>query len=622
MLRPLRSLFLLTSAMLGLLPLLGHAQMVRPLSSAPPQPPAPTTARRGQALTLPFFDDFAGQTEGRPNGQRWLTTGGTLINNRFARRPPSKGVATFDGFNANGRSYGGVSSVGATDSLTSQPIDLSGLRATDNVFLSFFWQAGTLVGPPVAATSARPVGLYVDFLDDAGNWREVSQIRSGGDTTNFRFRAVPINQASYLHSAFQFRIRVFGYQYSNRDAWSVDYVRLDRNRTAADSSFRDIALSQLLPSALQRYAAMPVSQFNANPTQELNTRTRTTMNNLDPGPAPTPISWTGTLEVLPSGPTTQFLTGNRSLDAGRGGQQQPITGSLQTATVPVSAAPKLLRQRITLLSNETNQLTLPNDTISRVTELADYYAYDDGSAEATLSLPIANTGPATFYATRYDLNTPDVVRAIRLYPMATALGRTVTVAIWEDSNNQPSATPKATKSFLIPASLPAGQAYVDVSFDAPVAVTGRFYAGYGQASSSQFVEIGVDLNNAPPANYFFINIFNAWNSISLATAKSPNGALMLRPLMGASPITATASATLAASYSVYPNPTTDGLVRVEGRYARATVLDALGRTVWEQPTAQAGQALLSLPHLLPGVYFVQLTLATGVTVTKRLVREQ
>jgi hypothetical protein len=602
--------------------MLGHAQVVQPLSSAPPQPPAPATARRVQALALPFFDDFAGQAEGRPSEQRWLTTGGTLINNRFARRPPSKGVATFDGFKADGRSYGGVSSVGATDSLTSQPVDLSGLAATDNVFLSFFWQAGTLVGPPVAATSSRPIGLYVDFLDDAGNWREVGQIRSGGDTTNFRFRALPVNQASYLHKAFQFRFRVFGYQYNNRDAWSIDYVRLDRNRTATDSSFRDIALSQRLPSALRRYTAMPVEQFNVSPTQELNTRTQTTMNNLDPGPAPTPISWIGTLEVLPSGPTTQFLTGNRSLDAGPRGQQQPIVGSLQAVAIPVSATVKLLRQRITLLSNETNPSTLPNDTISRVTELADYYAYDDGSAEATLSLPTAVTGPATFIATRFALNKPDLVRAIRIYPMATALGRTITVHVWDEDNNQPAATPKASQSVLIPATLPAGQMYVDVSFATPVAVTGQFYAGYGQASTSQNVEFGVDLNNAPPADALFSNQFNTWNSISLATSKSPNGALMLRPLMGTSPITAAAPATLAASYSIFPNPTADGIVRVEGRYTHATVLDAVGRVVWEQPMAQAGQAELSLRQLLPGLYFVRLTLPSGLVVMKRLVREK
>ena len=70
-------------------------------------------------------------------------------------------------------------------------------------------------------------------------------------------------------------------------------MRLDRNRSATDSTFRDIATSRALPSALRRYTAMPVSQFNANPAQELATRTATTLNNLDAGPAPTPITWDG-----------------------------------------------------------------------------------------------------------------------------------------------------------------------------------------------------------------------------------------------------------------------------------------------------------------------------------------
>jgi hypothetical protein len=366
---------------------------------------------------------------------------------------------------------------------------------------------------------------------------------------------------------------------------------------------------------------MPVGQFNQNPTQELATRTRTTMNNLDPGPAPTPINWTGTLEVLPSGPTTQFLTGTRSLDPGPGGQQQPIIGNPQLATVPVSADFKRLRQRITLLTNETNPLTLPNDTLTRVTELADYYAYDDGTAEASLSLPAATTGPATYLATRYELNLPDVVRALRIYPLATALGRTITVNIWDDANNQPAASPKASRSIALPATLPIGQAYIDVPFATPVAVTGRFYAGYGQASTAQNVEFGVDLNNAPPAGSLFFNSFGAWSTFSLATAKSPEGALMLCPLMGSGTPTATATATVAASYSLYPNPTPDGMVQVQGRYTRATVLDALGRPVWEQPAAQAGQAWLPLGHLRPGLYFVRLTLPDGLTVTKRLVKQ-
>ncbi|WP_460614584.1 T9SS type A sorting domain-containing protein [Hymenobacter seoulensis] len=592
--------------------------VVRPLGAEPAHRASPTAgARRGAALTLPFFDDFASQPEGRPDAQRWETSGGTLVNSRFPRRPPTRGVATLDGLSASGRPRGPVSFIGDADSLVSQPLDLSALSTTDNVYLSFFWQAGTLVGPP-SPSGTRPIALYVDFLDSDQQWRQVWQLRSQGDTTNFRFKALPVNQAGFFHSQFRFRFRVSGYLYNARDAWSLDYIRMDRNRTATDSAFRDIATSRPLPSALKRYAAMPVAQFNQNPSQELTDRTSTTINNLDAGPAPTPITWTGTLEVLPSGPRSQFLEGGLSLDANA--RQQPVTGNPSTASVPVTAATKVLRQRITLVTNETNPLTLPNDTITRLTELSDYYAYDDGTAEASISLPPVSTGPASYYALRFDLNQPDQIRAIRLAPgLITAAGRPITLNIWDDDGTgKPTATPKATKSFVIPATLPAGQNFVEVAFDAPVPVSGKFYAGYGQGAIGQYIEFGLDLNNAPPAGSFLINAQGTWSAITTATATSPAGALMMRPVVSSVVTSSAAPAEVAAGYQLFPNPTRDGRVQVQGRYARASALDALGRVVWEQPTGQRGQAILALPVLPAGLYFVRLTLLNGQIVTKRL----
>jgi hypothetical protein len=52
------------------------------------------------------------------------------------------------------------------------------------------------------------------------------------------------------------------------------------------------------------------------------------------------------------------------------------------------------------------------------------------------------------------------------------------------------------------------------------------------------------------------------------------------------------------------------------------VLDVLGRPVWQQAAAEAGQPTLHLPAGLPGgVYLVQLTLADGSMATRRLVVE-
>ncbi|MCA8830994.1 T9SS type A sorting domain-containing protein [Hymenobacter pini] len=616
MISSLRSL-LGVVALLGLAPVVGRAQVVQPLGAEPPheQPFRTATALRPTALTIPFLDDFSRQKEGTPDVQRWETAGGTLINNRFPRRPISRNVATLDGLDAQGKPRGGISQIGDADVLTSQPIDLSGLTAGSNAFLSFFWQAGTVAGPP-ATSGTRPVALYVDFKDSGNQWQQVWQLNSPGDTTNFRFKALPVNQAAFLHAGFQFRFRTSGYLYNARDAWSLDYVRLDQNRTATDSAYRDITLSKPLPSALKRFSAMPVVQFNLNATQELNDRTATSMNNLDVGPAPTPISWEGYLDVVGGG-STRFLQGNRSLDAGL--RQQPIIGNPRLATVPTTPAAKQLRQRIVLLSNETNPLTLPNDTITRVTDLTDYYAYDDGTAEATLSLPPASTGPASYHALRFDLNRPDQIRAIRLAPaLITAAGRLITVNIWDDNGSgQPTSTPKATKSYTIPATLPAGQTFIEIPFDSPVPVSGRFYAGYGHAPSPQFIQFQVDLNNAPPANTFFRSEFGTWSAASTASAYTPAGSLMLRPVTTGVITASAAPAEVAAQYQLYPNPTSTGEVQVQGRYARAVVLDAVGRVVWEQPASEAGRPTLQLP-LPAGVYMVRLTLADGQTVTKRL----
>ncbi|MBT2557440.1 hypothetical protein J7E24_06555 [Hymenobacter sp. ISL-91] len=603
-----------------LLPFFGWAQLLGPLGSEPAHAPANAAAARPAAvLPLPFFDDFARQPEGRPDAQRWEPTGGALINNRYPRRPISRNVATLDGLNALGRPRGPIGRVGDADSLTSQPIDLSGLLPTDRVYLSFFWQAGTRRGRPESG-GTRPVALYVEFKRAGTNdiWDEVWRLNSPGDTTNFRFKALAIDKADYLHGAFQFRIRTSGYLFNARDAWSVDYVRLDRNRSATDSTFRDIATSRALPSALRRYTAMPVAQFNASPTQELALRTATTANNLDAGPAPTPITWLGLLDVLPDNTTSIFLRGNASLDAGI--RQVPIAGNPSTATVPLTPAAKQLRQRVVLITNETDPRTLANDTASRRTDLSDYYAYDDGTAEASLSLAPASTGPPSYYALRFDLNQPDQVRALRLYPvLATAGGRTLTAAIWDvvEGSGQPMAEPKATKTFVVPLTLPADRPYVEVVFDAPVKVSGRFFAGYGQAPTTQFVEFGYDLNNASPPDYLYFGSQGAWQTFNPATNYSPAGALMLRPLMGGSVVTATPATELAARYRLAPNPSPDGRVQVPGPYRHATVLDALGRVVWQQPAAEAGRAELRLP-LPAGLYFVRLLLPNGQWLTQRL----
>ncbi|WP_324671518.1 T9SS type A sorting domain-containing protein [Hymenobacter sp. GOD-10R] len=595
-----------------LLPLVGHAQTVAPLE-ADPSRTAPTAERsvraRGTALALPVFDDFTGR-EGQPNTQVWLARGGTLVNNRFPVAPPSRGVATFDGLNASGQPYG--SAVSDTDTLTSQPIDLGGLTASAQVYLSFFWQAGSVVGAPSLNSSSRPVYLSLEFLDNTGIWRQVWIERSTRVQTAFQQQLIPVTDSRYLHNAFQFRFHSSGNQANTNDAWSIDYVYLNRDRSATNNSYRDIATSTPLTSLLKTYTAMPVWQYNAStsPTNLLNDNTSTTINNFDVGPANTPVTWTGTLQVLPSNAATTYLNGTSSLQPSQ--QQFAVTGSIRNTPLPISDVGKRVRHTITLLTNESNQRTLPNDTISRITELTDYYAYDDGTPEATVA-----TSALSYLVYRFDLNKADQVKGLRLHmlPSPTATSRVLTIGIWDEKDGKPSGVAKATQAYTAPASPPAN--YVDINFPAPVPVSGSFYIGY--AASGNFLQAALDYNSTVPANYILVSQGPVTATSNNWSASTLQGAIMMRPVLTNNiVVTATADAATAATFSVYPNPSS-GLVQVQGSYRRATVLDAVGRAAWVQPAAQAGQASLNLNALPAGAYVLQLELPNGLKVTKRLI---
>ncbi|GAC1599100.1 MAG: hypothetical protein NVS3B25_25700 [Hymenobacter sp.] len=616
-----------------------------PLSADPARAAyAPTAAQRAlsrgtTALTLPFFDDFTAPLEGSPSPRNWLPTGGALVSNRLALQPLTRGAATLDGLRASGQSYSGSinSSFGPIDSLTSQPINLGGLTAADQVYLSFAWQAGSIVGVPSLNSSSTPVRLELFAKTDAGTWERVWAYNSTRQRTGFRQQVVDLNQAKYLHGSFQFMFVASGNTSDNSDNWSVDYVLLDRGRARglSDTTFTDVATSAGLKgrnpsgglrSPLRRFAAMPVWQFNAAspPSRELNPRLGVNLTNLS-GALPLPIDVLGTVRELPAGlvlgtwlQTTRVVLANP--------RQDSVTGAANRQPLPPTAAAKRLRYTLALNSQERTPRTLANDTIFRDVELANYYAYDDGTAENITQLVPYSSGQAAAFAYRFDLNQPDYVRALRLYPVFTASdrgSRAVTVSIWDDAVGQPAAQPRASKSAVITNPLPNGWQYVEVTFDQPVPVAGIFYVGYSQPSQGRDLHYGLDLNSTFPARHLWRrDNTGTWDTANFVPRGTiPRGALMMRPVMTNNVATAAATARPTETFSLYPNPARGSVAVAGPAFARAAVLDAMGRTVWVQPTAQAGQPTLALPVLPPGVYTVRLTLPNGQPVERRLLLE-
>ena len=619
-----------------------------PLASDPARAQyAPTAAMRAQAgaqlrgsaaLALPFFDDFTAPIEGAPKVLNWVPGGGALVNNRFAIQPLTRGTATLDGLRANGQSYSGqlFAPYGPIDSLTSQPINLAGLSINDQVALSFAWQAGSIVGAPRRNAGQVSVSLELQVRTNAGAWESVwTYATLAARVTGFRQQVVLLNQPRYLHGNFQFRFLARGNTSDNSDTWGVDYVLLDRGRAAglADTTFTDYATSAGLRgrnpsgglrSPLRRFAAMPAWQFR---NAELNPELGVNVVNLFGGLLPTPIGVRGTVRDLTSGTAlgtwqqrTRLVSPRPRLDSVRGdATRQPV---------PVGATPRVLRYTLALNTQENNATrnTLANDTISRDVVLGTYYAYDDGTAENITQLPAFPTGPAVAFAYRFDLNQPDFVRGLRLYPVFTASdrnARSVTVTVWDNVAGQPAAMPRASKTFIIPFPPVAGWDYYEASFDQPVPVSGSFFVGYSQPSQGRDLHYGLDLNSTFPARHlWYRNNAGAWDTTNFrASGLQQRGALMMRPVLTNNVATATAAARDAAAFALYPNPAR-GLVTVAGpAFARAAVLDALGRTVWVQPAAEAGRPALRLPTLPPGVYTGRLTLPDGATIGRRLLLE-
>ena len=617
----------------------------RAAGAAPARPPAKRLAQRAAALGLPFFDDFTTPLDGLPDAGRWQPAaadypdglgatlhyggGGAYVSNRLAINAPTRGTATLDGLQANGQPYNSNSAsfYSKTDTLTSQPIDLSALNTGSNVYLSYAWQAGSLAGVPAASGSTTPVSLTLEFLDSDGRWNTVWTYFSKNKRTAFRQQIFPLSQPGYFHAGFRFRFRSVGNQAISRDAFGLDYIYLNANRSASDTVFQDIATSQGLTSPLRRYVAMPVWQYNAGSGAELNSTLTATVNNLTPQGNPTPISWLGTVRALDGsgfGPAT-WTSGERPEPAGA--SQDAITGDASTAPPPTTPAAKRLRYTLALQTKETSPLTLPNDTISRDLELGNYYAYDDGTPEQSLRLPAASQGPTSYLAVAYVANQTDRVSAVQLAPafnnIPLAAGgenyadRPVTVAVWGDTLGMPTHKPLATATAVL-RQADAAQRFYTVNLAVPVQVSGRFYVGYGQPPSGQFLPYGLDLNNQPATGSLFYTKSGVWTAFQPATG----GALLLRAVMNNNaPLATMAQQAVSARFALYPNPAPTGTtVRVAGpAFGRATLLDVLGRPVWQQPAAEAGQQLLRLPAALPaGVYLVQLSLADGSTATRRL----
>ncbi len=570
---------------------------------------------KGDTLQLPFFDDFS-YPGPYPDSKFWLDDN-VYINNQMTQKQPSQGFATFDGIDGTGTPYSTSVTPGVTDILTSNFIDLSNLSKNDKVILSFYLQPKGLCYAANAGDS-----MVLEYKTVSGKWNSIKKVDglpnnySQDSVPKFVLYELPIDNSLFFYKGFQFRFKTYGRPNGIYEIWHLDYIRLDKNRTL-NTGFPDIAFTENPKPILKNYYSMPWTQFKANIAGEVDNffpinyyshfHIKTPLNS-----SKATITENNNNLIMPVSPIISGVFGNIT----------DTTHIYETSSIPVSELIASLtnlsnsdkKQVITtytlVAANQNNAIqVLRNDTIRSKTELDNYYAYDDGTAEIQYTMQ----GNAVTTAVEYTANIGDTLKAIRIFfPHINGDGRNqlFNLRVWKDSL-------KTIPIYDLTLRKPI---YTDDLFDTLQGFTtyqlydkvtkkvgvfipkGKFFVGYQNASGSTTkIPIGLDRNNQS-GQHTFVNVTGTtWQSLEVI-----KGSLMIRPLLGSeSPFTTSNKSIYQSSYiRVFPNPANNNICIELDDYTHKTIeiYNSLGVLVLQKNLEKN----MDIQRLTSGIYFIKI----------------
>lgn len=563
-------------------------------------------SRGGTAsLTLPFFDDFSrySMPTNDPavptNWQRWSDTC-AFLNTGFPIAPPTIGVASLDGLRADGYPYNFADefSYGSADTLTSLPIDLSGLTAANQVFLSFFYEGGGLGNSPDAGDS-----LIVEFYSPfgAGQWTRVWTSPEVFQTDAFEQTFIAVNTPEYLLDGFQFRFRNFGTLSGAFDHWHIDYVQLDAGVDSSNVIFDEVCMQFPLRTLLNEYTAMPLTHFAANAANNMASSIAVQERNLgNDENIVTNYSITkqdGTSQVFNAVDFNTALNANSSFTR---------TINLNGFTYNVTPDDTCSYFDVKTYINPTDA-RLQNDTATLRQYFYNYYAYDDGTAERGYS----NAAAGGMIAMKFRAEVADSLLGLFVYWLPSGVNvtaETFLLRAWSDGGTEPGTELGENFNYHHPAFYTHGENYFSYySYDTPIPVTGNFYVGWVQSGSAG-LPVGNDKSGTINSTKVFYNngFAQPWQQSSI------NGALMIRPVFksGKSSVWNSVNEIQTITPSVYPNPFGNSFT-IQGLNENSTytisVISSTGQLISSSIQTHVTRVEMENSHLSNGIYIIQIT---------------
>lgn len=552
-------------------------------------------------VDLPFFDDFAGQSV-LPDNRRWLDDY-VYINNTYSDHQITKGVATFDALDNTGSLYTTAStSEFEADHLTSRPVNLN-YTTSDNIWLSFVYEPGGLSDPPEENDS-----LTLQFYaPDEEKWHSVWKV-NGSAGTRFKPVIIPVNDSRFLKKGFQFRFINYASispnlsdpsMIGNCDIWNLDYVRLDLNRNAADTSFADVAFTLPLRSLLKTHEAMPWKQFRQVYLQEMgsfipvhyrnnDTITRNVTRNFE--------IW----DMYKNAQALFFTAGATNIS--------PLTSVDYNANLVYTYDtdnPDSALFRITCSLKTDIFDPKENDTMAYNQVFKNYFAFDDGSSEGGYGINGQGSRNA-MVACRFQSYMQDTLRAVRICfndSYMEANKRAFDLMVWDDDNGIPGNILYTLEDVMVEQGDMINGFY---SYKLPegVMVNDVFYVGWRQRTET-FLNAGFDVNTANEGRQlYWLNGF--WNQSQVS------GSIMIRPVVGDPLFVAGINDTYYKnknSIKIWPNPANQFINIDAGDQSFAgsafvSIIDMSGRELIKVPYSEQ----VNISSLHKGVYILVITL--------------
>lgn len=607
-----------------------------------------------EPLKIPIIIDFSNYI-GYPDQNIFIDRQG-FVNNTFAINPPSIGVVTLDAIDENGAIYEHANASGFyADTLTSQYIRLDSaftsnrpISIADSIYFSFYYQPGG-GSPTYPFVQWERIGnkpeaqdrLFLDFgytLNGQTNWINVWStngvsldewiLDDPNRLTYFKQVMIPIIETYFLTDSFQFRFRniasledngVAGWE-SNVDQWHLDYFRLDINRTIGDIYPNDLVFVSPTTSCIQPYQAVPWSHYSANMLKEKFVNKMANLSDVIRNASYNYyVTKNGTIPVY------TYTCNNENIEpyynSGFQDYAYHANPNVEFSITPDGQDSAVYTiTHIHKLDGAFGDHLAANDTIRYDQTFKNYFAYDDGTAEAGYSIYSLNLNPQNYLAMKFTLQHPDTLRAIKMWFNQTLNDVNVvpfTIMVWaQGANNQP-----GTLLYQMDAQTPLfSEDYLNFAtyyLDQPVPVSGTFFVGFYQNHNTQ-INLGYD-QNTDARNYFFYKTASTWEQPIV------KGSPMIRPYVGAYMEPQNVADAKSPIINLYPNPAVDQLnIKFVNFYQfrdiSIKIYDIFGKEI-DQQMIQNEITTLSLDFLNKGIYIIRVSNSQTTLKTLKFIKQ-